>query len=128
MSVQEAKEASVDDRVRLIGFVKEPPHKNKTKAGNDQLKFELLDETGEITIRMFNDRITTMVTAHGRLPVEDDIIVLNGTKKDVNLIFANEVSIQSAVIYLKLSELGKEREAKSEAENGAISAESLSTT
>lgn len=104
MSVADTEAAKTDDKVRLIGFVKDPI-KSKSKAGNDMFRFTLTDETGEISIRFFNKTIDQIKEANGRLPEEGDIILTKATKKDGSCCFTNELSIVTAKIYLKLSEL-----------------------
>ncbi len=115
VSVDEARNANNEERVKLIGFVKEKPYKSKTKAGNDSLKFVLADETGELVVRMFNDRIDQCKESNGRLPDEEDLIIMKGKKMDGDTIFADEVGIQTTKIYMKLSELkDKLKEEKTE--------------
>lgn len=114
MSVADVEGAKQDDKVRLIGFVKEPV-KSKSKAGNDMFRFTLTDETGEISIRFFNKTIDQVFVANGRLPIEGDMVIIKGSKKEGSCCFANEVGIQTAKIYMKLSEL---KEAGEKAETG----------
>lgn len=123
MSVADAEAAKTDDKVRLIGFVKDPI-KSKSKAGNDMFRFTLTDETGEIAIRFFNQTIDQVFVANGRLPQEGDIIITKATKKDGSCCFANELSIVTAVIYMKLSEL---KEAGEKAETGLAADPAVST-
>lgn len=114
VSVAEIEGMKQDDKVRLIGFVKEPV-KSKTKAGNDGFRFILTDETGEITVRFFNKTIDQVFVANGRLPIEGDIVAIKGSRKDSSCIFANEIGIQTCRVYMKLSEL---KEAGEKAETG----------
>lgn len=124
VSVAEIEGMKQDDKVRLIGFVKEPV-KSKTKAGNDGFRFILTDETGEITVRFFNKTIDQVFVANGRLPIEGDIVVLKGSRKDSSCIFANEIGIQTCKIYLKLSEL---KEAGEKAETGLATSPTETTS
>lgn len=114
VSVADVEVAKQDDKVRMIGFVKEPV-KSKTKAGNDGFRFIIADETGEITIRFFNQTIDQVFVANGRLPIEGDLVICKATKKEGSCAFANEIGIQTAKIYMKLSEL---KEAGEKAETG----------
>lgn len=114
MSVSDVEAAKQDDKVRMIGFVKEPI-KSKSKAGNDMFRFALTDETGEIAIRFFNQTIDQVFVTNGRLPIEGDLVLVKATKKEGSCCFANEIGIQTAKIYMKLSEL---KEAGEKAETG----------
>ena len=114
--------AHEDARVRFIGFVKEDPYRSKTKAGNDQVKMDVQDETGELTVRFFNDRIRMCESLNGRLPEEGDLVIVQGTKKDTTLVFADSVGIQTASIYMKLRDL-KDAAAKKAEKAEAAAAE-----
>lgn len=103
-SVAEVRESAPKTRVRIIGFASDC-YKTKTKAGNDCFKFRVTDETGEITVKMFNTKIDACAALNGRMPDEDDLIVCNGTNMDNQVVFLDEVAIQTAKIYLRLSEL-----------------------
>ena len=124
MSVADVEAAKQDDKVRMIGFVKEPV-KSKTKAGNDGFRFILTDETGEITVRFFNQTIDQVFTANGRLPIENDMVIVKGSKKEGSCSFASEIGIISAKIYMKLSEL---KEAGEKAETGLATSPTETTS
>lgn len=113
VSVNDAKVAIDGDIVRTIGFVKEP-YRSKTKAGNDGFKMTVADETGEITVRFFNKTIDLVQEENTRLPEEEDLVIVEGKKKGEDTIFAARVGIQSAKIYMKLSELKDKSESKVE--------------
>lgn len=112
-SINEARTSIDGDSVRTIGFVKEP-YRSKTKAGNDGFKMTVTDETGEITVRFFNKVIDRVADANGRLPEEEDLVIIEGKKKGDETVFADKVGIQSAKIYMKLSELKDKSESKVE--------------
>jgi len=124
VSVADIEGMKQDDKVRLIGFVKEPV-KSKTKAGNDGFRFILTDETGEITVRFFNQTIDQVFVANGRLPQENDIVIIKGSRKDSSCIFAQEVGVQTAKIYMKLSEL---KEVGEKAETGLAETPTATTS
>lgn len=103
-SVKDVCEASEGERVRFIGFVKEP-YRAKTKAGNDGFKMTVGDETGDVTVRFFNDRIAMCEKLNGRLPIDLDMVIVEGQKKEGGTVFGDKVGVQTARIYMKLSEL-----------------------
>lgn len=101
-----------DEKVSFVGFVESSHHltaKNEKKT--EYLKTEVHDETGKIKVLAFNNpRNPTVDHIHeinGRYPKENDIVIINGIKKD-DCIFANNMVIQKHKVYLKLSEIEKE--------------------
>ncbi len=122
VTVEEAKKLPVKSTCRLIGFVKQEPHRSKTKKGNWQLKLHLGDNTGEVIVKAFNDMIAQIEEQNGRLPEEDDMLVVNARLMEGGTLFAVNgpdgcaIAIQTAHIYTKLSEL---KDAKAEKESAA---------
>jgi hypothetical protein len=115
----QARKLPPNSRCRLIGFVSDDPYRAKTKAGNDSIKFIVMDETGTIMVKAFNDRIETIKEANGRLPQINDLVICNVKKMEGGDVCFVErgldgsyITIQSCKIYAKLSDLGKERKAK----------------
>lgn len=120
VTISEAKKLPVNSKCRLIGFVQENPVASKTKAGNKKLKIVLNDDTGQMIVLMFNDAIELTEEQHGRKIVAEDLVIVNCKKVEGDTVFTQagldgyHVAIQSAKIYMKLSELGKEKKAKEE--------------
>lgn len=112
MSCAEILAAPKDTKCKAIGFVAEPLQ-GKTKKGNAEFKFRLLDETGELRIKAFNDKIDLIkADNNGELPDENDLVILTGKKMSEDTLFVERhgysgtvLGIQSARIYTKLSEL-----------------------
>lgn len=110
ITVSEIKDKEPNFRGKIIGFVKEP-YKGKTKKGNDEFRFTLTDETGEIRIKTFNEKIKSIENQNGRLPEEEDLVICNVTKMEGDTCFTREgidggiIGIQTANVYTKLSEL-----------------------
>ena len=121
VSTREVRDMKAGETVRVIGFVKDP-EKGKTKAGNQSFKFTLVDETEEIRVMIFNDKIKRMEECNGRLPEESDILILRGKVMEGGTVFADECGIQTAKIFLKLSEL------KDESDKRAAKAEETTAT
>lgn len=122
MSIAKIKELPNETNCRTIGFVKEEPYKSKTQKGNSQLKIVLTDETGEITIRAFNDKIDLIESQNGRQIQEGDLLICNLRKMSEDMAFAQigpdgqSIGIQTAKIYLKLSQLKDAKAKDAEAE------------
>jgi DNA-directed DNA polymerase III PolC len=109
-SVKEVKGLFKEQNCRIIGFVSDV-YSGKTKKGNREFKFKISDETGEMTYKIFNDKIDITEKQNGRLPEEDDIVIVNAKKMDEEVLFAERgidgiyIGIQTAKIYMKLSDL-----------------------
>lgn len=120
VTVAEAKKLPANTVCRLIGFVKEEPYTNRTKAGNKQLKLYVADETGDIAVKCFNERIDSVQEQNGRLPVQEDLVICNVKVMGPDMCFGQAgpdgtiIGIQSARIFMKLSEL-KDSKAEKEA-------------
>lgn len=102
------------DDVTIIASVKET-QVSKSKKGTKYFKCLASDETGEINCFIFDtkdpktgemrERIEDCKEYNGgRLPRENDLIIIKGKRKE-DAIFANSIKIQSQRIYTKLSEL-----------------------
>ncbi len=135
VTVAEAKMLPKNSRCRLIGFVVDEPFKGKTRNGNSRFKIALGDETGQIGVNAFNERVEIIKEQNGRLPVEEDLVIANCKIMDQDCAFTEQgpdgtiISIQSAAIYMKLSDL-KDAKAKeaAKAEPAAIEAIPVATT
>ncbi len=119
ISVAEASKLPKDSRCRIIGFVSKPV-KGKTKKGNDEVRFILTDDTGEVRVKAFNEKIDLMVEANGRIVIEGDICICRVKVMEGGTCFSesahDSVAIQTAAIYLGLSDL---KAGKAEAEKAA---------
>lgn len=114
MTVAQALKAPANTRCKLIGFCTKPVA-GKTKAGNKSFSFVLTDESGEIRVKVFNDRIGRIEKQNGRLPVEEDLLIVNCKKMEGDTVFAENgtdgtvIGVQTARIYMKLADLDKPR-------------------
>lgn len=104
LTIDKASKYSPNSQIKCIGFVKNP-RKGKTKAKNDYLSFQLSDETGNIKVMLFNQKIEYCEEMNERLPIDDDLAIIEGQLREGNCIFANRIGIQTKSIYMKLSEL-----------------------
>lgn len=77
---------------------------SKTAKKTKYLRTNVQDETGNITVLMFNDKIEIHKHENGQRVEEGNIVIVRG-KKFNDAIFAESISIQDARIYMKLSEL-----------------------
>lgn len=124
----EAEQLPQGTRCKVIGFVSDPA-KAKTKKGNDEFRFILSDETSQLRIKAFNDRIGQIEQQNGRLPEDDDLVICNLRIMDGGVAFVESgldgvlVGIQTAQIYTRLAQL-KDAKAQKSAESASIATES----
>lgn len=121
ISIAQASNLPSEISCRVIGFVEnDSVFISKTKAGNRMFKMDIADETGSITVRMFNDTIDLTEQQNGRLPEDGDLCIINGKKMDGNTLFTKagpdgvHIGIQSAKVFTRLSELKDSKKTKEE--------------
>lgn len=116
-TVKEVMTLSPETRCKIIGFVSDP-YSGKTRKGNRQFRFRLSDETGDIRVQAFNEKIDQISEQNGRLPIEEDLCICNCKKMDGDSLFIERgidgvlVGIQTAKIYMRLSELRDGKDTK----------------
>jgi hypothetical protein len=66
------------------------------------------DETGTCKVMIFNNSLEQCKDLNNGLPKEDDIVIVKGTKKGDDTVFANTIAIQQNVIYTKLADFKAE--------------------
>ncbi len=131
VTVAAAKQLKKDSVCRLIGFVADDPFKGKTAKGNARFKFTLSDETGQMSVSAFNERIDVIEEQNGRLPVAEDLVICTVKVMDEGTAFLQQgpdgvvCGIQSTAIYMKLQDL-KDAKAK-EAEKAEAAAAAAAT-
>ena len=107
-SISNIMDYDIGRKVYLIGEVEDVYSgisKNEKKTRYQRIKIS--DETGSVTVLLFNDKIDDMKSINGNKNFEKgNIVVINGIKKE-DAIFADIVSIQDQKIYMRLSELKK---------------------
>lgn len=98
-----------------VGII-EKVYKKTSANGKDYVKFEIHDDIGNKVYAMifknnWKDSIQQCKNVNGgELPVEKNIVIFSGTKKDGDVIFANSVVIQDWKIFMKLSEVTENNE------------------
>lgn len=73
----------------------------KSKKGNIYLNIDVVDETGELNMKVFSgsrggeleNTIEKIKNKNGRLPKKEDICLVRGTKKSDNMIFVENLKI-----------------------------------
>lgn len=139
VTVAQARKLPKNSVCRLIGFVAEKPEPrtSKTKKGNDEFSFTLSDETGEMRVKAFNDRIDLIKEQNGgKLPEAEDLVIANCKAMGEGTCFLQQgpdgsaLGIQSARIFTRLSELrdAKAKDAAAEEKAAAVSAATVAAT
>lgn len=104
ISIREVIDSPAESNVKFIGFAKDC-YKSKTKAGNNCYTFDIVDDSGSIKVKIFNQKISACEEINGMLPDDESLCVIEGKKMDNGLIFGSRIGIQSRLIFTKLSEL-----------------------
>ncbi len=96
------------EKVMIVGVVQDVTKKTSAK-GNKYVKMTVSDETGATSAMIFDgkrDLIETIAEQNGgKLPVENDIVIISGSVKGSDAIYVNDLGIQSNKIYCKLRDL-----------------------
>ena len=95
--------------VNFIGTV-EDTYTSKSKKGTPYLRLQVQDETGVCKVMLFTqknrDNIEICRQANGgELPDKKSIVIVKGTKKEGDTVFANLIRAQDQKIFMKLSEI-----------------------
>lgn len=105
ISIQEVNDAEVESHVSFIGKISEIKAGKSREKGNPYIKLIVNDETGGIKVMAFEKAMKYIQESHqGKLPEEDDVVIVEGQKKD-GTVFANNIATQKNRIYTRLSEL-----------------------
>jgi DNA polymerase III alpha subunit len=97
----------------VVGVVQEVT-KRTSQRGNKYVKVMISDETSEVAAMVFDsnrNKIQEMMDKNGgKLPEENDIVVISGAVKGPDAIYINDLGIQSNKIYCKLKDLKDSKE------------------
>lgn len=101
-----------DTKVKFVSEIVEVK-KGTTKNGNQKVQIRAKDHTGEIRVMLFNTDynmgITKSKEASGRDFKDGDVIICEGKKKDGNCVFGELVTAQKIDVFLKISQLPKDK-------------------
>ena len=94
-----------DETVSFVGAVEDKPYFGKSRNDNEYINVFIKDETANMKVMIFSNRLENMMAENANNPPEEDnIIIVTGKKKD-EVVFADRIAIQSNKIYTKLSDL-----------------------
>lgn len=104
LNIQETLEKPTESFINMIGII-ESCTESKTQKNKKMFRYEITDESGQIRGFLFENNISEVQQSNNeKLPAEEDIIILKGKKKD-DVLFCNQIFIQTQKIYTKLSDL-----------------------
>ena len=108
-SMEECLSRDEGASVNFIGTV-EDTYTSKSKKGTPYLRLQVQDETGVCKVMLFTqknrDNIEICRQANGgELPDKKSIVIVKGTKKEGDTVFANLIRAQDQKIFMKLSEI-----------------------
>lgn len=104
-SLREVGDSEADETVAFVGSIEEKPYFGKSKNDNKYMKIFVKDETANIKVMIFSDRMENMLIENTNNPPEEgNIVIVTGKKKD-EVVFADRIAIQTNKIYTKLSDL-----------------------
>lgn len=100
--------------VDFVAQVMEVKHGKSKEKQTPWFKIIANDHTGKVKIMMFDGKnsknIQDCETQNGRLPKEGDVVIVTGKKMDGDCVFAQIVGIQKLDVFLKISQLPKEKQ------------------
>lgn len=101
-----------DEKVKFVAEVTESKAAT-SKNGNPYLKLMVKDHTNSSKVMIFGGKSNKLDQCkemnNGRFPGEGAIIIVEGTKKDGNCIFADKITAQNIEVFLKISQLPKDK-------------------
>ena len=111
--IVDIKSKNEGDKIMVVGIVQDVI-KRTSQRGNKYVKITISDETSEVAAMVFDsnrNKIQEMMDKNGgRLPEENDIVVISGAVKGPDAIYINDLGIQSNKIYCKLKDLKDSKE------------------
>jgi len=107
ISSKEIKNVENRSNIQFVGVLTSVL-KRTSSNGNKYARLEIQDDLGAVC-GLFMDsgqkeRLTEYLSSGKKLPVKDDIIIIDGQKNE-DIVFVDKINILSDKIYMKLSEL-----------------------
>ena len=110
-TIEDSLNEAEGSTVTFIGTI-EDTFKSKSKKGTPYFKMTIKDETAECNAMIFTQKKKDNIeicknSNNGDLPKKGNIVIVKGTVKEGNTVFASQVTVQDQKIYMKLSQLKK---------------------
>lgn len=95
-------------KYKFIGTV-ELAKKSKSANGNIYILLNMFDDSGTFKVLMCDNarfkKCSEYLEEGGKIPEKEDIVVVLGSKSEDGTVFADDISIMSEKIYMKLSDV-----------------------
>jgi DNA polymerase-3 subunit alpha len=104
-TLREVEDAEVDETVAFVGAIENKPYFGKSRNDNSYMKVFVKDETANMKVMIFSNRLDNMLTENANKPPEENNIIIVTGKKKEEVVFADRIAIQTNKIYTKLSDL-----------------------
>ena len=104
-SLRTVEDSDIDETVTFVGAVEDKPYFGKSRNDNEYMKVFIKDETANMKVMIFSNRLTQMMAENANKPPEENNIVIVTGKKKEEVVFADKIAIQTNKIYTKLSDL-----------------------
>lgn len=115
--IADVVKAKPESKHLFVGIVDEIKSGISKGKGTRWFRMTLKDEYESYNVLLFNDKIDNCKEVNGELPKEEDVVIVEGTRKS-DAVFADFVKIQEHKVYTKLSDLKENETPKTEAEQG----------
>ncbi len=105
-SVREAVNAELQSQLSFVGYVSDNPFKGVSRSSKKSryLKLDISDETGNIKVMIFNDKMDECELLNKGMPKKNQIVYVKGRKFE-DVVFADTVKVQDNKVYTKYSQL-----------------------
>tara|TARA_Y100001963_G_scaffold26466_1_gene36040 strand:- start:2153 stop:4690 length:2538 start_codon:yes stop_codon:yes gene_type:complete len=105
MPIINVENAEIDETVAFVGTIEDKPYFGKSRNDNEYMKVFIKDETASMKVMIFSGKLSKMIVENSnKHPEQGNIVIVRGIKKD-EVIFADQIAIQTNKIYTKLSDL-----------------------
>ena len=97
--------------VKIVGTIVDCVKRKAQKTGNKYFRMELVDESGSISVMLMNNKFKNKLDEYERdheLPRKGNVVIINGNKSG-DMLFVNSIDVVTKKVYLKLSDLNKDK-------------------
>jgi len=110
ISLHEIRSLPNNSEVYFIAEVEANAQSRTSKNGNKYISFDCGDETAGVNVKIFTKSLeSAMLINDGKTPKKGQIVMIKGSKKEGNCIFASEYGIQNNKIYEKFADIREEK-------------------
>jgi DNA polymerase-3 subunit alpha len=113
-SLSEVRGCAEKEHILCVGVVQEVISRKSKKSNNPYLKITVADEESTLECFLFVSNYGDKIQEcrdnnNGKIPVEGDVLVITGSKKGSNAVYADCIGIQTQKVFTGLRQLSKEK-------------------